>query len=261
MKTYNILEKLKSILSRHKMENVSTSAESLPKLAIDAGNFWSKSHNDEGTQDLSHWVGKGRWIDKNSWEDIGNKHFKMFEDICLLTGKKPKKSMLEWGPGGGANAVRFSMFFDEYFGVDISNANLAECKHQLQIRSFGKFHSILIKPDKPEDCLQSISEPIEFFLSTAVYQHFPGKEYGVLVTETAYKLLVSGGFAIIQIRYDDGEVAFQSKDRDYNINAITFTSYRIEEFWGIAILCGFKPLMVNLEPDSNYAYYLLQKGE
>lgn len=261
MGNYKIHEILKSILSLLKNENVSTTAESLPKLAIDAGHYWSKSHNDEGTQDLSHWVGKGRWTDKDSWENIGNKHYKMFKDICLLTGKKPKKSMLEWGPGGGANAVLFCKVFDEYYGVDISNANLTECKHQLESRRFNKFHSILIKPEKPEDCVQFISEPIDFFLSTAVYQHFPGKKYGLLVTKTAYKLLASGGLAIIQTRYDNGAEAFRSKNRDYNNNAITFTSYRIEEFWQIAISCGFRPLMVNLEPDSNYAYYLLQKRE
>lgn len=260
MGSLKLLQYVKTLLFAKK-EGASTSAESLPKLAKDAGHYWSKSENDECTQDLSHWIGKGRWTDKESWQDIGNKHYRMFEDICMLTAKKPKKSMLEWGPGGGANAVRFCKLFDDYYGVDISEANLSECKHQLEIREFNKFHSMLIKPENPEDCMQFISEPVDFFLSTAVYQHFPGKEYGVLVTKTAHKLLASGGLAIIQTRYDDGSETVRSKNRDYNNNAITFTSYRIEEFWQIAVSCGFKPLMVNLEPGSNYAYYLLEKGE
>lgn len=261
MKLYDISTKIRNNISHLKMKFVSSKAESLHKLAIDAGIYWSKSQHDEVTQDLSHWAGKGRWIDKGCWENIGNKHFKMFEIICSLTGKIPKKSMLEWGPGGGANAVRFSTFFEDYYGVDISEANLLESSNQLKKHKYDKFHSILIQPCKPEECLQNISEPIEFFLSTAVYQHFPSKKYGVSVTEIAYNLLGSGGLAIIQTRYDDGTEAVKSKDRDYNANAIGFTSYRIEEFWETAIQCGFKPLMVNLEPNTNYAYYLLQKEE
>jgi hypothetical protein len=101
---------------------------------------------------------------------------------------------------------------------------------------------------------------VDFFLSTAVFQHFPSQEYGIKVTRLAFHLLKDEGVAIIQIRYDDGSDILKSKQRDYARNAITFTSYPVHEYWQIALESGFTPLAVILDTEPCYAYYLLRKG-
>lgn len=167
--------------------------------------------------------------------------------------------MVEWGPGGGANAVRFAREVGRLYGVDISEANLAECRRQLESQPFRGFIPILIDANQPQEALDRIAERVDFFLSTAVFQHFPSKEYGVKVTQIAYQMLKDNGIALIQTRYDDGSARLKPKDRDYARNAVTFTSYPIQEYWQIALECGFAPLAVVLDVGTRYAYYLLRR--
>lgn len=234
--------------------------QSESRVASDAFSFWAGSDSTDGARDLSHWLGEGRWSDQGAWTHIGQLHFEMFESLCLLANReRPVRSMVEWGPGGGANAVRFCAEAAGLYGVDISAPNLAECRRQLEIRGFDGFQPILIDTMCPEQCLQFVKSPVEFFLSTAVYQHFPSKQYGIRVTELACELLADDGVALIQIRYHDGSKRFAPKNRDYWRNVVTFTSYGISEFWQIAVESGFNPLAVSLDPDINYAYYFLKK--
>lgn len=99
-----LTKKLQSILSVIKQQIPQSSA----KIARDAELFWSLSDNDSQLRDLSHWRGEGRWSNISAWTEIGTKHFEMFERLCLFTStRRPISTMVEWGPGGGANAVHF----------------------------------------------------------------------------------------------------------------------------------------------------------
>jgi len=224
--------------------------------------FWARSGGDEHIRDLSHWYGEGRWADKDKWDRIGQGHLKMLEKLCLLAEvTKPIQSMVEWGPGGGLNAVHFCATIPVFYGVDISSANLAECQRQVEARDLKGFIPLLIDIDKLEQCIELVERPVDFFLSTAVYQHFPSKEYGIRVTKLAARLLAPEGVALIQIRYDDGSYRLRAKKRNYEKNVIFFTSYHVDEFWQIAIDAGLRPLAVRLLPEVSYAYYFLKKGE
>jgi hypothetical protein len=234
--------------------------QSNSRILADAENFWNCDHQGRLSDD-SHWLGNGRWTKEEDWIQIGRIHWNMFEQLCLLSGPaRPIERMIEWGPGGGANATKFCVEVQEYFGVDISKANLTECQRRLETCGFKGFRPVLIDIKHPEQCLQFVETPVEFFLCTAVYQHFPGKEYGVRVTELAYELLRDKGLALIQIRYNNGAKRFRPKRRDYYKNVITFTSYSIDEFWEIVLQIGFKPLAVTLETSTHYAYFYLQKS-
>ncbi len=229
------------------------------RILRDAESFWNSGH--VRLPDDSHWLGKGRWTKEEDWIQIGKIHWNMFEKLCLLSGTAhPIQRMVEWGPGGGANAVTFCAEVQEFFGIDISEANLTECQHRLEALGFRGFSPIVVDIRHPEQCLQFVKIPVDFFLSTAVFQHFPSKEYGVCVTELAYKLLRDKGLALIQIRYDSGAKRFRPKRRDYQKNVITFTSYGIDEFWEIVRQIGFRPLAVTLETSTHYAYFYLQKS-
>jgi cyclopropane fatty-acyl-phospholipid synthase-like methyltransferase len=210
---------------------------------------------------MSHWRGRGRWADDRAWSAMGERHLAMFRDLCVLARHpRPVRTMLEWGPGGGPNAVAFAPEVDTFYGVDISAANLAECGRQLESAGFTSFSPVEIDAARPTDVLDAVPTQVDFVLSTAVFQHFPGKAYGVEVLNVMHRLLDSPGVALIQIRYDDGSEDLRPKDRDYAKNAVTFTSYRIDEFWQIARDAGFEPLSVVLAPATCYASYLLRKG-
>jgi hypothetical protein len=230
-------------------------------LAIEAGQYWRQSEGRAWVQDMSHWRGHGRWADQRAWASLGERHLEMFHKLCALTGRTGKmRSMLEWGPGGGANAVAFAPHVRRFYGVDISPANLAECGRQLEVIGFADWRPIAIDAGRPEECLAAIDEPVDFVLSTAVFQHFPGKGYGVRVLGILNQLLASDGIALIQIRYDDGSEVLRCKTSDYEKNVVTFTSYRIEEFSRLASEAGLDPVSLVLKPGDCYAFYLLKKG-
>jgi len=238
---------------------IASRPEEESKLAADAGAYWSESHDEEFLRDQSHWLGHGRYNDEGLWRRIGQRHHQMVETLCRFSGRqKPIRHMVEWGPGGGANAVAFAPELASFTGVDISRPNLQQCQQQLASEGFDNFHGIAIDPTAPETVLGECQQPCDLFLCTAVYQHFPSKQYGERVTNLAARLLNRDGVALIQIRYDDGKRKFRAKTRDYKANATFFTSYAIDEFWTVAESAGFEPLAVRLNPQANYAYYFLK---
>ncbi len=256
--TFNNRMRISSVLSKI----IEIVPEKEDKISNDAKKYWSSSQENSTIQDLSHWRGSGRWCDDESWNKIGKKHFFMYKKLCDLTEMTGQiRSMIEWGPGGGANLIWFSKELNKIYGIDISSPNLDECERQLMENEYFGFNKVLIPANSPEDCVDLIKPDVDFFLSTAVYQHFPSKEYGIKVTKLAYKLLSNQSIALIQIRYDDGSNRFAPKTRDYYQNAVNFTSYKIEEFWNIANEIGFKPIAIYLKPEVNYAYYFLGKGD
>jgi len=173
---------------------------------------------------------------------------------------KKIQNMLEWGPGGGANAVHFAKEFERFYAVDISDENLRECQIQIEKINYNHFIPIHIDINNPEYVKKFIDRSIDLFLSTAVYQHFPSKEYGVKITKLAFELLCDQGLALIQIRYDNDTKKYKPKKNKYGKNAIYFTSYKIEEFLNIVRNIGFDPVLVKLKPEANYAYYFLVKN-
>jgi cyclopropane fatty-acyl-phospholipid synthase-like methyltransferase len=229
-------------------------------LAADAGAYWSSSADRRWVRDMSHWRGQGRWADDGAWTGIGRAHVAMVDAFFGQVGRtRPIRRMLEWGTGGGANAVAFAQRVQTIYGVDISAANLGECGRQLESGGFAGWRPIHIDAARPADVLNAVDGPLDFILSTAVFQHFPGQAYGLEVLGVMHELLAPGGLAIVQTRYDDGSAELRTKDRDYAQNVITFTSYKIEAFWDAATAAGLRPVSIVLQPEPRYAYYWLCK--
>ncbi len=235
-------------------------AQPVSQVMSQAGDFWRSSVVETNVRDQSHWLGEGRWQDAHQWTAIGHKHFAQVERLRGLAQRAtPIRSMLEWGPGGGANAVIFAPHVQTYYGVDISEANLIECHRQLSQRGFTDFRPILIRVQHPTDVLRQINSPLDLILCTAVFQHFPNQAYGRTVLELMHQILTPQGVALIQIRYNDGSRKHQPKHRDYAENWLSFTTYYIEEFWDLTQQIGFTPLAVDLVPRTRYAYFYLVK--
>lgn len=231
------------------------------ETATGAARYWSASSNRPWVRDMSHWRGQGRWAVDDAWLSIGREHVDMVKRMVRQSGQTNAafRRMMEWGPGGGSNAVAFARWLDTFVGVDISEANLVECGRQLAALGFDGFQPVHVPATEPAVVREHVCEPLDLFLSTAVFQHFPSQTYGRRVLQLAYDLLRPDGLALIQTRYDDGSEHVQCKTGDYNDkSAVTFTSFRVDEFWAMTQAAGFEPLYVTLKPESLYAYYSLK---
>ena len=234
------------------------------RLARDAQEVWDHDiENGAGSKEGSHWRGHGDWSD-DTWLGYGKLHLEMMEDAMKLAGReKPIRTALEWGSGGGANSSAFSAVVDKYVGIDISESNLEECVRQNNADGRDNFVPIHVPAEWPEAAEQLVKsagiEPVDFFLSTAVYQHLPGRRYAARVTDTAKKLLADDGLAIINIRYWD--LARQNRNwrRSYQDNAHEFNKYTVYEFQREMAVAGMEILEVRMRPITRHAYFVLRK--
>jgi SAM-dependent methyltransferase len=239
--------------------------DSEEKIINDSEKYWNNESKKELKQ-YSHWRGQGVFIDDSRWVSIGLQHLEMYKEFaCLENFNKSLERVIEWGCGGGANAIYFAKIARDYYGVDISNDSLDECKKQLSKEGLENFQPILIEASKPESVCELISETCDLFLSTYVFELIPSQEYGIKLLKIAYQLLKNNGMALIQIKYSTEAPHTQSKKRDYNKNMTSMTTYSIEQFWTLAEECGFKPQAIKLVPkqplvdDERYAYFFLLK--
>jgi SAM-dependent methyltransferase len=240
------------------------------ELIDDSRTYWNegdKAGVDLG--DFSHWLGAGPWSDRERWLKLGRVHHRMFERLCLVAGvPRPVRRVIEWGSGGGANAIHFIGEAHEFCGVEIAQASLDACERVLQDAGYGGFKPVLIDAAGPEAALDLAGGGYDFFLSTYVFELLPGRAYGERVLATALRLLRPGGVAIVQIRYDDGSVRSRQHHLDYYSNSTRFTSWRVEEFWTLAERIGFRAEYVTLVPRRTedysgdlYAYFALVKPD
>lgn len=227
----------------------------------DSIDVWSSSNESDRVRELSHWLGYGMWQDEDRWRGIGKRVRARFGELARYLNKPAQaKRVLEWGSGGGAIAVEMGRTADEYIGVDVSAENLAECARRCEAEGVSGFKPVLIT-DEPEKAAHGIEGAIDLFVSIAVFQHFPGKDYGKRVLKVIHKMLTPGGMGIIQFRYDDGTERFLPKTDNYRDNFVYFTSYELMEFWEALKEAGLRPLyMGNFDPRTNYAsiYFVKQ---
>lgn len=238
------------------------------ELIRDSVEYWNSGERfGVDVKDYSHWRGAGPWKDEKRWLTLGQPHRRLYDQLRGLTSTDaPARRIVEWGCGGGANAVHFLREAREFCGIEISQASLDECRRVLLEAGFDGFRGVLIDAEKPEEATQAAGNDFDFFLSTYVFELIPSKNYGERILRVALQLLRSGGLALVQIRYDDGTARSSQKRLDYFRDCTRFTSYRVEEFWALLEKVGFIPEFVWLAPKQTeefsgdlYAYFGMRK--
>ena len=242
--------------------------QSEAELASETMRYWNEGDKaGVDLKDYSHWAGAGPWQDREKWLALGRVHFEMYAQLCLVTGTpRPIGNAVEWGSGGGANAIHFIREVQAFCGIEIAQASLNECGRVLADAGFQGFQPVLISAGNPEQALELAPGPFDLFLSTYVFELLPGRSYGERILRIAWQMLKPGGLALIQIRYDDGSPRSLQKNADYFRHSSRFTSYRVEEFWVLAQKLGFQPRYVTLVPDKVagfsgdlYAYFAMSR--
>lgn len=225
------------------------------QILSEASGFWNGNDNPINfIKTFSHFQNYGKWKNKELWDKLGLDNLERLEMLKKLSSKSRIENMLEWGIGGGANAVKFSNEID-FYGVDISKDSISECKRQLKLVHNRNLDSQLIhiQIENPEVVSELIPN-VDFFLCTSVFQHFPSPEYGAEIAGIAYNILRDDGIALIQTKYGENQNYF-----DYSGNFARFTLYPLPLFWRLMTDIGFTVLAVTLETKTLYAYYYLKK--
>ena len=235
------------------------------KVVQDADRYW-KQGDDPNFKRNSHWRGDSAIADDDKWLSLGREHLRLYRDFrSFLGGARPMGRVIEWGCGGGANAVHFAPEATEFVGVEVSEATLAECGKQLAAEGLNRFVPVLVDVAHPEQALERVTAPCDLFLSTYVFELIPSQPYGARLLRIAEKLLVHGGIAMVQIKYETAAWDTRPRRWGYRRNLANTTTYRIEDFWTLATSCGLTPKAVTLVPeqplvgDVRYAYFLLVK--
>ncbi len=232
--------------------------QSSTAIQSDAQTYW-RDDGQPGWQSDSHW----REGLKDNWDQVGASSLALAERLARTTGKPlPSRRTVEWGSGGGANAVRFAPRCDEFVAVDISEASLDECERQVGVVTSTRIRKILIDIAEPEKAVVEIGPAsCDLFLCLYVMELVPSQEYGLRLLDIAAQLLEPAGVALIQTKYTTTATTSRSRRRAYRRDLANMTTFPIDEFWIEAGNRGLRPLAIALVPrdplDERYAYYLL----
>lgn len=236
------------------------------KLHTTIKTVWNDAGDETYRQDQSHYRGVGRWADDEAWQDIGRSSMQKIKFLWRLLNR-PSASLtnqvaLEWGPGGGANAFGLREVCSRYYGVDISEKNLAEAGRMMTAEGRPNYFKPVLLSGDPQTIISDV-EPINIFLSTAVFQHFPSREYGIEVLKALRSMCSPNAGGFIQIRFDNGNPKYRgiASIEEYERGHITANSYAIDVFWDALDAAGFQPLAINgLRTKNNYAtFYMAAK--
>ena len=157
------------------------------KLATDNHEYWNKDYSDANLAQDAHWKHKGKFNDIHRWQSLGKEHLELIGKYAsALNFQLPVKQIVEWGCGGGANAVHFAPLTEKFIGIDITPDSLAECKKQILDHGYDNFHPVQINATFPEAILEQKIKEVDLFLCTYVYELFPSPNYGLNILKIAF---------------------------------------------------------------------------
>jgi hypothetical protein len=240
-------------------------AESEGRLAADSDRFWNDGDN-ASLRGISHWRGTGPFQDDDAlWLETGRFHFELGQKAAAWSGlEAPMGPVVEWGAGGGMNAVHFAPVCSTFYAVDINAESLTECARQGAEAGCHNIVPIHISAGEPDKVLSAIGEPCGFFLSTYVFEALPTPASGLQILKVAFDLLRPGGLGLVHYRYASMPGS-ASKGRDYSRNWVRMTTYRNDELWVACEKMGFSPLFLVLAPtqpefnETDYGYLAFMK--
>jgi SAM-dependent methyltransferase len=229
-------------------------------LSRDAADYWG--HPDGVPWQLnSHW----REPFADQWETIGKESLAIAQQLArTLDSGLPSGRTIEWGAGGGANAIHFAPLCQEFVAVDVVEESLGECARQVRLVCDTPVSEVLISVEDPEAAIASVGEQsCDLFLCFYVMELVPSPEYGLRILSIARRLLRDGGVAVFQVKYSNANLLSRSRRRSYRRGLANMTTYAIDEFWTAAADIGLEPSAVRLVPenflDKRYAYFLLTR--
>lgn len=228
--------------------------------------YWSRTCN--AGRRLSHWRSDQPEFDAIS-RDIGRRLRLQWPDLT----KQRDTAWLDWGCGGGAGLLALSEFASVVMGVDVSADDLKICGDEMARLNLPYwngvgpavvwFQPIITDGDNPQSAIDQglwvNDKPLDGFLSTACFQHFPSKAYTERIVRLIPRLVKPGGHVMIQIRrntpVDYAEYSERS-GRPYAERAIYATVWAVDEFSSLLDRHGIQVESIQSLDDLNqYTYF------
>ncbi|MDD7917658.1 class I SAM-dependent methyltransferase [Actinomycetospora callitridis] len=252
--------------TREKSEQVMSALgvhHSEERLIADAANYWA-DRSDPRWLDDSHWCG-GRLIDEGRFDQIGTDHLALFDQLAAMVGGRPQLGrVLEWGVGGGANAVRFAPRADSFVALDINPHSTTEAARVVKDHCHTPVTEVVVDVAAPDVVLDEVpAGSVDLFLCLYVLELVPSPEYGLRLMRLAAAMLRSGALAFVQIKYSTGATDTWSPRRNYRFHNANMTTYRLDHFWTAMDDMGLRPVGMTLVPESaldqHYGYVLMRR--
>ena len=236
--------------------------QGLSRRIRDASAYWA---NDSGERWLSdsHWRGG---LEDDAWFQVGRDHLAIFEQFAKALDRHDDLGVvIEWGCGGGANAVAFAPKATTFIAADVSADSAAECARQVRLVCDTATEAVHIDIERPEEAATEFEGRCDTFLCLYVLELTAGPAEALRIMRIAERLLVPGGLAFVQVKYRNADKRTRGYTRNYRRNLANMTTFGIDEFWLHAERCGLTPRLITLVPqnrlDSRYAYYALTKPQ
>ena len=228
------------------------------RIAGQAAQYWS-APGTSGWEANSHWRSG---IGDEAWFEVGDDHWAMYETFARALQLPRPDTVIEWGAGGGANAVAFAPHAQRFIAADVSQDNLDECARQVRETCTTPVVTRRIDLARPDRAVAGLAGSCDVFLCLYVVELTSGADAVRAILANARTVLVPGGLALIQIKYhtSDGRTRGRA-GLTYGRNLASTTTFTIDEFWHLATECGLVPQLITLVPenrlDCRYAYYAL----
>ena len=228
------------------------------RIVEQAAEYWS-TPGSSGWEANSHWRSG---IGDQAWLEVGDDHWTMYETFARALQLPEPHTVIDWGAGGGANAVAFAPHAQRFIAADVSQDNLDECVRQVQATCATPIETRLIDLACPERAVAGLADSCDVFLCLYVIELTSGIDAVRAILTNAQTVLAPGGLALVQIKYhtSDGRTRGRA-GLTYGRNLASTTTFAIDEFWHLATECGLIPRLVTLVPenrlDCRYAYFAL----
>lgn len=230
------------------------------RIADQASEYWSTPTN-------TLWESNSHWRDAlgaDVFVEVGNDHWTMYQTFARALDIAAPGTVIEWGAGGGANAVAFAPHADKFIAADIAAGSLDECVRQVRSVCDTPVDSRHIDLAEPEKAAVGLTATCDTFLCLYVIETTTGPDEVERILRIAADVLVPGGMAFVQMKYHTGDRRTRGRaGLAYTRNIALTTTFTIEEFWSLTAECGLEPELVKLVPqnrlDARYAYYALSK--
>ena len=231
------------------------------RIAHQAARYWQTP-----TEGL--WESNSHWRDAvgdETWHEVGDDHWAIFQTFSSALGSSSGPgTVIEWGCGGGANAVAFAPHATRFIGADISEESLVECERQVHAVCATPVETRCVDPSEPELAARGLEGQCSTFLCLYVIEVTTGPAEVKRILGIAERILISGGIAFVQMKYHTSDRRTRGRPGvRYARNLSLTTTFTIEDFWELTQACGLEPKLITLVPqnrlDVRYAYYALVK--
>lgn len=225
-----------------------------------ARDYWAGERDDRWRVN-SHWKDG---LDDQAWAEVGQLHLDITSFFAQAVGRPAELGdVVEWGCGGGANAVAFAPLATSFGAADVSPESIAETQRQVAAVCVTPVRPILVDIENPEQAVAGLEGSYDTFLCFYVIEATADAEEALRIVSVAERILRPGGLAVMQVKYRTHARSTKSFRRDYNRNLGNMTTFDIEEFWLAAERRGLQPRLITLVPrtllDARYAYFGLTK--